>query len=326
VQPHYRHALHAEPSTSKRSIVTLALVLASACAGTTSVRPPGRAESPAVPTPDEQLAAAVTRALKGGRTDDAAAVIERARHLPAAAQPRAEVLAYYDATVHAYRDDYQGAAEVLHDYTVKVGPTARAAFDFHDAMIALRTADGDLLGALVECDEMVLAGLSGTWTSPDVDRVTQVRLKEYWHRAYLLRMIAQQRTGREREALVEYAERARKAYRELATPISGMGDSIAVLDAYFAYCDGSRDAMRAAAQRVDTAEDDDVEDLYLVQIALDGAGDSDAAAALRARIVASAPTIVLTPVFMRWMREDAATEPPEHRFSPKFPTGHASGN
>jgi hypothetical protein len=39
--------------------------------------------------------------------------------------------------------------------------------------------------------------------------------------------------------------------------------------------------MREAALRVKVAEDDDIEDLYLVQLALDGAGDSDAAAAVR---------------------------------------------
>jgi len=309
-------------ATCRRALVALALVLASACAGPARV---GRAEPHAGATADDQLAEAVTQALARG-SNDAAAALERARKLPAPAQPRPEHLAYWDATVHAYRGDFRGAVEVMRAHIAKVGPTARAAFDFHDAMIALRTADGDLLGALVECEEMVHAGLAGTWTSSDdEDRVTMVRLKEHWHRAYLLRMIAQQRTGAERDALVAYAEAARTAYRELATPLEGLGDSIAVLDGYFAFCDGARDAMRTAAQRVDTANDDDVEDLYLVQLALDGAGERDAAAALRAKIVAAAPTTVLTPVFLRWMRDDDAAEAQAHRFSPKYPTAPSSG-
>lgn len=44
--------------------------------------------------------------------------------------------------------------------------------------------------------------------------------------------------------------------------------------------------MREAALRVNVVEDDDVEDLYLVQLVFDGAGDSEAAAAVRQRIVA----------------------------------------
>jgi hypothetical protein len=76
-------------------------------------------------------------------------------------------------------------------------------------MIALRTADGDLLGALVECEEMAKAGALGTWTPSDGDRMTLVRLKEHWHRAYLLRMVAQTLTGAEHQAFIGYAERAR---------------------------------------------------------------------------------------------------------------------
>jgi hypothetical protein len=231
------------------------------------------------------------------------------------------MLAYFDATVHTYQGDFRGAAKILHDHIVQVGPTARAAFDFHDAMIALRTADGDLLGALVECDEMVQAGTAGAWMPSDMDRMTLVRLKEHWHRAYLLRMIAQQRTGSEREAFLGYAETARAAYRALATPVGTLRDSIAVLDAYFAYCDGNRHAMREAALRVNTAEDDDVEDLYLIQLALDGAGDRDSATALRNRILAATPTNVLMPVFLAWIRADAVSDAEAHWFSPRYPTG-----
>jgi hypothetical protein len=68
------------------------------------------------------------------------------------------------------------------------------------------------------------------------------------------------------------------------------------------------------------AQDDDAEDLYLVQLPLDGAGDSEAAAAVRKRIRALTPATVLTPVFLAWMRADeAAAERPQ--FSPKHPTG-----
>jgi hypothetical protein len=302
------------------------ILLLIVCACTNVVRPSPASRGEPTPaaasaTPNAQLVDAVTNALQRGDTREAAAVVERARQAPAHAQPRPDLLAYLGATVHAYHQDFRGAATVLHDHILRVGPTARAAFDFHNAMIALRTADGDLLGALVECDEMVRAGTVGGWTPSDMDRMTLVRLKELWHRAYLLRMIAQQRTGAEREAFLTYAERARAAYRDLAAPLGSLRDSIAVLDAYFAFCDGNRDAMREAALRVNTAENGDVEDLYLIQIALDGAGDRDAATALRTRILASAPTTVLTPVFLAWMRADDASEAQPRWFSPRYPTG-----
>lgn len=272
------------------------------------------------PASGPQLLDAIPKALQRGDVQATAVALERLRQAPAQAQPSEATLVYYDATVHAYQGDFRGAARIMYDHIAKVGPTARAAFDFHDAMIALRTADGDLVGALIECEETVKAGTLGTWTSPDVDRMTLVRLKEHWHRAYLLRMLAQTRTGAERQAMTDYAEHARQDYAVLATPL-GLGDSIAVLDAYFAFCDGDRDRMREAAGRVNVAEDDDVEDLYLAQLALEGAGDHDAAAAVRKRILESSQPTVLTPIFQRWIRTDHAPAGRPRPFSPGYPSG-----
>jgi hypothetical protein len=273
------------------------------------------------PTLDERMVDEIVQALQRRDFKEASVAVERARRAAPPSRSTAELLAYYDATVHAYQGDYRGAAEVMYDHIAQVGPTARVAFAFHDAMIALRTADGDLLGALAECEEMTKAGTLGTWSSPDVDRMTLVHLKEYWHRAYLLRMIAQTLTSAERRAFIDYAESARQQYVVLASPLAGLSASIAVLDAYFAFCAGDRVKMREAALRVNVREDDDVEDLYLVQLALDGAGDSDAAAGIRKRIIASAPTTVLTPVFLMWMSTDEAPADQQRRFSPKHPTG-----
>jgi hypothetical protein len=133
-------------------------------------------------------------------------------------------------------------------------------------------------------------------------------------------MIAQTLTGAEREAILGYAERARQDYVALAAPL-GLGDSIAVLDAYFAFCDGDRARMGEAARRVNLAEDDDVEDLYLTQLALEGTGDRDAAAAVRKRILGSSQVTVLTPVFQRWIRADDAPGAQPRPFSPRHPSG-----
>src|ERR1044071_8404225 len=50
----------------------------------------------------------------------------------------------------------------------------------------------------------------------DGDRMTLVHLKEHWHRAYLLRMVAQTLAGAERQAFIAYAESARKECVALA--------------------------------------------------------------------------------------------------------------
>jgi len=79
----------------------------------------------------------------------------------------------------------------------------------------------------------------------------------------LTRMLAESRTGSVKQALVQYAQAALDEYRTRGFP-----DSVAVLDAYFAALDGRRDTALAAAKRVDPAKDDDIEDLYLVVVAL----------------------------------------------------------
>lgn len=274
----------------------------------------------ASPTANERMSSEIDKALLHGDLEEAAAIVERARRASPPAQPSARAIAYYEATVHAYRGEYRAAAKVMYDHIVSVGTTTSDAFFFHDTMIALRTADGDLLGALVECEEMAKAGALGTWAPSDGDRMTLVRLKEHWHRAYLLRMIAQTLGGAERRAFIAYAENARKEYVALAAARGALHDSIAVLDAYFAFCDGLGAKMREAALRVNVAEDDDIEDLYLTQLAFEGAGEREAAAAVRKRMFAIQSATVLTPVFVSWMRTDEATTE-QRRFSPRYPTG-----
>jgi hypothetical protein len=284
------------------------------------VAPAAAPSAPEAEAARQKIVDEVTVALRSEDFKEAAAVVERARQLSPPLRPSAKFLAYFDATVHAYQGDFRGAVKVMEDHIATVGPTAMDAFSFHDAMIALRTADGDLLGALVECEEMTRAGALGTWTSSP-DRMTLVRLKEHWHRAYLLRMIAQTLVGAERQAFIRYAEAARQDYVALAAPLKTLDDSIAVLNAYFAYCDGDQVKMRDEARRVNVVADDDVEDLYLVQLAFDGAGDHEAAASVRSRMTALKFVTVLTPVFVAWMRADQAPPDQPRQFSPKNPTG-----
>lgn len=300
-----------------RSLGTVVVLAACGCAAHAS-----KASAPpaAPPTPNQRMVSEITAVLLREDHEEAAAIVARARQMPLPEQPSAKLVVYFDATVHAYQGDYRGAAKVMYDHVAKVGPTVQEAFDFHNAMIALRTADGDLLGALVECEEMTRAGALGTWKPSDGDRMMWVRLKEHWHRAYLLRMIAQTLEGAARQVFIGYAESARRDYVALAGPLGTLGDSIAVLEAYFAFCDGAPARMLEAARRVKVSENDDAEDLYLVQLALDGGGEREAAAAVRARILALGSATVMTAIIRGWIRADEAAEQPP-RFSPKHPTG-----
>jgi hypothetical protein len=279
------------------------------------------------PRPDalvvrERILRGLSETLNRGDHVAATALLEQLRALSPDVRPSPEYVSYLDATVKAYRGDFQGAAAVLYDYTKVVGPRALAAFSFHDAMIALRAADGDLIGALVECEEMTRAGNLRASSVADGSLLTSVLLKTHWHRAYLIRMLAEGKKGPGRQAFLDYAEVARRDFISLAVPLANSGDAVAVLDAYFAFLDGDRERMRAAAQRVSVEQDDDIEDLYLVQLALEGAGDAQAAAEVRRRMRTLTTPTVLTPVFLRWLRTDeearGGTQPV---FSPRYPTG-----
>jgi hypothetical protein len=176
-------------------------------------------------------------------------------------------------------------------------------FSAHNAMMMIREAQGDPASALAENDQATLCAARGTW-DPE-RRETLAFQKDRWHRAYLTRMLAESRKGAAKDALVQYARAALDDYRTRGFP-----DSIAVLEAYFAALDGrSADAL-AAARRVDLANDDDVEDLYLVVVGLEGGGDHAGAEAVRAIMRAPSPPRISRAIMLRWLDIDA-----------KWPTG-----
>ncbi|MCE9577627.1 MAG: hypothetical protein K8W52_31040 [Deltaproteobacteria bacterium] len=303
--------------TLRTMIAIVPVLTALGCAAPRATAAPAGAHVAPAPSPGRKLADEMSGALGHGDLTRAAAVVAAARAAPERARPGAESIAYWEAAVHAYGRDWPGAIDVLSAYLAAIPQADAGAFRLHDALIALRTAQGDLLGALVETEEMTEAGERGTWGDPDDDRVTQVRLKEHWHRAYLLRMAAETHRSATRDTFVRYAERARQDYVAVAQPHGGLADSIAVLDAYFAFCDGDRAAMLSAARRVNVSADDDAEDLYLVQLALDGGGDADGAGRVRERMRALPAGNLIAPIFATWMATDHAEAP---RFSPGHPT------
>jgi hypothetical protein len=267
----------------------------------------------------------MTDALLHGDLERAALIVSTARQAPEGSRPSAELITYWDAAVHAYGEDWQGAAAVLTRFLASVPRSDAASFRLHNLLIALRTVQGDLFGALAETEEMTKAGERGKWPESDSDRMSLVRLKEHWHRAYILRMAAQRYGGAAREALVRYANRARQDYVAVATPLKTLGNSIAALDAYFAFCDGHRSAMLSAARRVNLTEADDLEDLYLIQLALDGGGDTAGADRVRRRMRSLQAANLLAPIVFAWMLSDeSAAHGVTPRFSPKYPSAQVT--
>ena len=273
------------------------------------------------PTPLEQKLAVVEAKLLAGDLTAAARELDAAKDLVGAGVEERYGAAYMHATLLAYRGDWEGAAQTLLAFLPELdGMDNPGSFWLHNTVMMLREAQGDVASALVECEEMTRAGRRGTWGKPE-KREQLVLLKDLWHRAYLLRMLAEQQAGPRRAATLRYAQAARKAYAD-AAPRPDYADAVAVLDGYFAALDGDAAKALEAGRRVNVAENGDLEDLYLAVLALDAGGDRAAADAARARIRGSHNVYIGAPIMRAWLDRDAATRKGKAaRFTPRYPRG-----
>jgi hypothetical protein len=291
------------------------LALALACGPRTpTARPPapGEAEFSA------RLKAASEK-LRAGDGEGAARELDRARAFIAGLALRAYRVAYLSAAARAQSRDWEGAASALLSClpAVEARPEDPQAFWVHNAAMMLREAQGDLASALVECDQMNATGAA--WAGKSPEKRAFVRLKELWHRGYLLRMLAERFAGPRREATLRYAQEALSVYEKLARLRPEYQDSIAVLEGFFAALDGRREAARAAAQRVHVVENGDLEDLYLAAGAFEAGGDAEAAGRVRARMRAMQSASIARPIMLFWTERDTAGGP--KRFTPFHPAG-----
>ena len=279
--------------------------------------PPPIPLTPPAPAPlaFQQAITGATHALSAGDYSGAD------RQLDAAASSAGDnlhlryVVARYRATRFAYAGDFEAAATALVAVIPELAKHPESADEFwaHNGMMMIREASGDPAGALAEDDQATIAAARGSWEP--ANRETLAYLKDRWHRAYLTRMLAEERTGSAHRALVQYAEAALDDYRARARKLGTNEDSIAVLEAYFAALDGRREAALAAAKRVDPAKDDDIEDLYLVVVGLEAGGDHAAAEAVRRRMRQPGSVHLGRPIMLRWLDHDAKT-PRDHVFTP----------
>jgi hypothetical protein len=191
--------------------------------------------------------------------------------------------AYRGAVAAADAGDLAHADALLSELVpeAKTRPADDLEFWLHNELTWVRWAKGDLAGARAEVEHAKAALDHGTLPS---ETVRSLRLHELWDRAYLALDDALAAPPRERAARVAAADAARAAYDAAARPANDR-DGMAVLAAFFATRKGDRRAAAAAARQVD-AKDRDLQDLYIVVLALSAAGDRVGAAKVLARICA----------------------------------------
>jgi hypothetical protein len=205
--------------------------------------------------------------------------------------------AYKSATAAATAGDLARARALLEAIVpdAKTRPADDTEFWLHNELTWIRWAEGDLAGARDEV-EQARATLDHATIAPD--RAPALRLHERWDRAYvaLEESLAKPPLGGETAAT---ADRARADYEAIAKPANDH-DGMAVLAAFFAVRRHDARAAGAEAKKVDVEKDTDLQDLYVLALALDAAGDKPGAARVRARICAG-NDYLMKPLIVRAM-------------------------
>jgi hypothetical protein len=203
--------------------------------------------------------------------------------------------AYARATAAALAGKLDAAIDELTPFARATADatTSELAYWVHNQLTWLRWGRGDLRGALEETDAGSRA-LDRSTLPPD--HVASMRLHALWDRAYLLLELGD--AG---------SDRAFTAYETLATARDDH-DGLAVLTAFFAARrHRAADAM-AAAKRVDVEKDSDLQDLYVIALALDAGGDRPRAQAVRERIC-KGNEYLMKPLILAQMKREGFTCP-----------------
>jgi hypothetical protein len=181
----------------------------------------------------------------------------------------------------------------------KTRPADDTEFWLANELTWVRWSEGDLEGARAEVEHAKAALDHATLPA---DKTRALRLHELWDRAYLSLESARREKGAARAKAMAEADRDRGVYDALAKQADDH-DGMAVLAAFFAWAHGDGRAAAAAARKVDLAHDDDLQDLYVIALALDAAADHEGADRVRAR-VCSGRDYLMKPIVVRAMRDD----------------------
>jgi hypothetical protein len=201
-------------------------------------------------------------------------------------------VAYLAATARLHQRDFDGAARELQalvdDAHARRQPD-RGVWPYN-ALTWVRWAQHDHAGALSENDRFAKAAEP----LPSDDRRGAL-LHYWWDRAYLLE---------EDPATRDEAAKARHEYESLAR-MPDQADGVAVLAAFFAVQEGDGARAISEAKKVDASKDDDLQDLYVLQLAYDLGGDAATATALR-RTIAKGNEYPMKPVILQRLDFDRA--------------------
>jgi hypothetical protein len=214
-------------------------------------------------------------------------------------EERAFATDYEDAVGRADKGDLAGAYDLL----ARRGAALEAQGHFDMAGIVwntltwVRWAQGDLPGSLAEN-----AHLGQALQRAEPDARADLERHYLWDRAYLLRDRADRVPEPERAAARADADAAHAGFAHAAT--SEEADGVAVLDGYFAWRAHDLAAATTAARRVDLGRDQDAQDLYIVALILEEAGDAKTAADLRARIAQA--HYMMPPLLRHWTESSSA--------------------
>jgi hypothetical protein len=212
--------------------------------------------------------------------------------------------AYTHVTALLYANDFTGSEAVFAKVMARdrrMGNAGNEAW-VRNATTWLRWAQSDLDGALRE-NEAVRQIVEAAPLSDEDKR--GILLHYWWDRAYLLLDVAA--TKPNDAAAAQAADEARRRYEALAQE-PDENDGLAVLAAYFAVRRGDARAARAAALAVDPAQDGDIQDLYILWLAFDAAGDRAAADDILRRIDQGAE-YPMKPLILRALASEKTQRP-----------------
>ena len=208
---------------------------------------------------------------------------------------------YEMATKLASLGDLHHARELLEGLVPEASEKTDSDSEFwlHNELTWIRWSEGDLQGALAEVD-----GAKGALDRSEIDVASKKKLKlhELWDRAYVDLEISLAAPPENRDALYSKADDARNEYQELAL-VENDHDGMAVLEAFFAVRKGDGNHAKLAAKKVDVEQDSDLQDLYVIALALDLGGDAEGAQNVRARIC-SGHEYLMKPLILRQMAKE----------------------
>jgi hypothetical protein len=217
--------------------------------------------------------------------------------------------AYHDAVVAADAGDFKKGISLLEAVVPEAKTHTDDAVEFwlHNELTWLHWADADLKGALAEIDA---AKDALDRSSIDEPSKKKLKLHELWDRSYIDLEISVAAPPENHDTLYSKADDARNEYQELALAENDH-DGMAVLEAFFAVRKNDGNHAKLAAKRVDIEHDSDLQDLYVIALALDLGGDSAGAQNVRARIC-SGHEYLMKPLIVRQLaREGHACDAPK---------------